>query len=235
MEGIKARLEQKNVRLDDFQAINALLISRGFLSRDDGVRHRTLYHIAQRAQAELEDVLSFVYGATLHHDKSTNHYRVLPFGNREYGVPDPSEEMEIRRELKGSIVKDFVAALLTLRLLHDEKVGERRVEAGGRVAVRVTEFVAAMKVHFRCDLPATESNRRSVFLKLRKLGVADFDIDNLKDEDAIISIRPEIVTLVYESAVGRALETIREADEGIPDPDQMADLADLEPLQEVGP
>lgn len=237
MEDIKARLEQKNVRLEDFQAINALLISRGFLSRDDGIRHRTLYHIAQRAQAELEDVLLFLYGATLHHDKSTNHYRLLPFGNREDGVPDPSEEMEIRRELKGSIVKDFVAALLTLRLLHDEKVGERRIDAAGRVAVRVTEFAAAMKVHFKSDLPATETNRRSVFLKLRKLGVADLDIDNLKDEDAIISIRPEIVTLVYESAVGRALEAIREAeadDEGILDAQQVAGLADLEPVQEVG-
>lgn len=211
MDDIKSRLEQKNIRIEDFQAINALLISRGFLSRDDGARHRVLYHIAQRAQAEVEDVLFLVYGATLQHDKTTNHYRLLPFGNREDGLPDPSEELEIRRELKGSMVKDFIAALLTLRLLHDEKLGERRIEAGGRVAVRVTEFATALKVHFKTEMPATESGRRSVFLKLKKLGVAELDIDNLRDEDAIISIRPEIATLVYDSAIGRALEVIQYA------------------------
>lgn len=149
MDDIKSRLEQKNVRLEDFQAINALLISRGFLSRDDGTRHRVLYHVAQRAQAEVEDVLFFVYGATLQHDKTTNHYRLLPFGNHEDGLPDPSDEMEIRRELKGSLVKDFIAALLTLRLLHDEKIGERRIEAGGRVAVRVSHSAWPDDAHDR--------------------------------------------------------------------------------------
>jgi hypothetical protein len=237
MDDIKSRLEQKNVRLEDFQAINALLISRGFLSRDDGARHRVLYHITQRAQAEVEDVLFFIYGATLQHDKTTNHYRLLPFGNREDGLPDPSDEMEIRRELKGSLIKDFVAALLTLRLLHDEKIGERRIEAGGRVAVRVTEFATALKVHFKTEMPATESGRRSVFLKLKKLGVAELDIDNLKDEDAIISIRPEIATLVYDSAIGRALEVIENA--GAADTDRAApsvvdDAVELEPASEFG-
>lgn len=235
MDDIKSRLEQKNVRLEDFQAINALLISRGFLSRDDGARHRVLYHIAQRAQAEVEDVLFFVYGATLQHDKTTNHYRLLPFGSREDGLPDPSDEMEIRRELKGSLVKDFIAALLTLRLLHDEKIGERRIETGGRVAIRVTEFAAALKVHFKTEMPATESGRRSVFLKLRKLGVAELDIDNLKDEDAIISIRPEIATLVYDSAIGRALEVIKAAQateaEGTAS-SQIDDVVELEPTSE---
>lgn len=214
MEDIKARLEQKNIRLEDFRAINALLISRGYLSRDDGARHRVLYHIAQRAEAEIEDIFRFVYGATLLHDKSTNHYRLLPFGNREDGMPDPSDDIEIRRELKGSLIKDFVAALLTLRLLHDERIGERRIEAGGRVAVRVTEFATAMRVNFKTEFPTAETQRRAVFLKLKKHGVADFDIDNLRDEDAIISIRPEIATLVYDSAIGRALETIRQGEVG---------------------
>lgn len=237
MDHIKSRLEQKSVRIEDFQAINALLISRGFLSRDDGARHRVLYHIAQRAQSEIEDVLFFVYGATLQHDKTTNHYRLLPFGNREDGLPDPSDEMEIRRELKGSLVKDFIAALLTLRLLHDEKIGERRIEAGGRVAVRVTEFAAALKVHFKNEMPATESGRRSVFLKLKKLGVAELDLDNLKDEDAIISIRPEIATLVYDSAIGRALEVIENAK--TTETEDVAssildDAVDLEPDAEFG-
>ncbi len=38
MKSIQDRLKTKNVKLEEFQAVNALLISRGFLSRDDGVR-----------------------------------------------------------------------------------------------------------------------------------------------------------------------------------------------------
>ena len=210
MQDIRDRLAAKNVRIEDFQAINALLISRGFLSREDGARHRNLYSAAQRVERELEDVLTVVYGASLIHDANTGHYRLMPFGDREAGLPDPGEDMEIRKELRGSNFKDFVAALLTLKILFDEMLGERKMGAGGRVTVRVTEFVAAMKVHFKVDLPAAEFHRKAIFLKLRKHGVAEFDIDNLKDEDAVINIRPEIATLVTDSAIAAALATMEE-------------------------
>jgi hypothetical protein len=210
MQDIRDRLAAKNVRIEDFQAINALLISRGFLSREDGPRHRNLYSVAQRAERELEDVLTVVYGASLLHDSNTGHYRLMPFGDREAGLPDPGEDMEIRKELRGSNFKDFVAALLTLKILFDEMLGERKMGAGGRVTVRVTEFVAAMNVHFKVDLPATEFHRKAIFLKLKKHGVAEFDIDNLKDEDAVINIRPEIATLVTDSAIAAALATMKE-------------------------
>lgn len=213
MKSIQDRLKDKNVRLEDFQAVNALLISRGFLSREDGVRQRALYMVAQRCYEEIQDVLTFVYGATLFHDPSTSHFRLQPFGARDIGLPDVGEEMEIRRELKGSVHKDFTAALLTLRMLYDEQAIERRIGAGGRVGVRVTEFVTAMKVRFKVDLPAADFHRRSIFLKLKKHGVADLNIDDLKDEDAVISIRPEISSLVYDSAVSAAVAAIKESED----------------------
>jgi hypothetical protein len=211
MKSIQERLKVKNIKLEEFQAVNALLISRGFLSRDDGVRHRALYMVAQRCQDELQDVLSFVYGASLFHDPSTSHFRLQPFGARDIGLPDIGEEMEIRRELKGSVHKDFTAALLTLKLLYDELVVERKMGPGGRVGVRVTEFVTAMKVNFKVDLPAADSHRKAIFMKLTKHGVAEFNIDELKDEDAVISIRPEIGSLVYDSAVAAAVDAIRQS------------------------
>lgn len=211
MKSIQERLKVKNIKLEEFQAVNALLISRGFLSRDDGVRHRALYMVAQRCQDELQDVLSFVYGASLFHDPSTSHFRLQPFGARDIGLPDIGEEMEIRRELKGSVHKDFTAALLTLKLLYDELVVERKMGPGGRVGVRVTEFVTAMKVNFKVDLPAADSHRKAIFMKLKKHGVAEFNIDELKDEDAVISIRPEIGSLVYDSAVAAAVDAIRQS------------------------
>jgi hypothetical protein len=214
MKSIQDRLKAKNVRLEDFQAVNALLISRGFLSREDSVRHRALYMVAQRCYEEIQDVLTFVYGATLFHDPSTSHYRLQPFGARDIGLPDIGEEMEIRRELKGSVLKDFTAALLTLRMLYDEQAVERRLGPGGRVGVRVTEFVTAMKVRFKVDLPSADFHRKSIFMKLKKHGVADFNIDDLKDEDAVISIRPEISSLVYDSAVTAALAAIKESTRG---------------------
>jgi hypothetical protein len=215
MKSIQDRLKAKNIRPEDFQAINAILISRGFLSRDDGVRHRALYMVAQRCHDEIQDVLNFVYGATLLHDPNTSHFRLQPFGARDVDLPDVTEEMEIRRELKGPIHKDFTAALLTLKLLYDELIAERKMGPGGRVAVRVTEFVTTMKLHFKTDLPPADTNRRAVFMKLKKHGVADFNIDDLKDEDAVISIRPEIATLVFDSAVAATVATVSQTeDEG---------------------
>lgn len=211
MKSIQERLKAKNVRLEDFQAINALLISRGFLSREDGVRHRALYMVAQRCQDEIQDVLSFVYGATLFHDPGTSHFRLQPFGARDIGLPDVGDEMEIRRELKGAVHKDFTAALLTLKLLYDEHIVDRKMGPGGRVAVRVTEFVTAMKVNFKVDLPSADFHRKAIFMKLKKHGVAEFNIDELKDEDAVISIRPEINSLVYDSAVAAAVNAVGES------------------------
>lgn len=210
MKDLLERLAAKNVRIEEFQAVSALLMSRGFLSREDSTRHRHLYHIAQRAHDELADVLATVFGASLMHDPQTNHFRLLPFGARDIGLADPGEDLEIGKELKGSLIKDFVAALLTAKMLYDEKIAERSIESKGRVAVRVTEFVAAMKVNFKVDLPAAETHRRAIFLKLKKHGVADLNIDNLKDEDAVISIRPEISTLVTEPAVANAVAAIEE-------------------------
>lgn len=211
MKSIQDRLKAKNVRPEEFQAVNAILISRGFLSREDGVRQRALYLVAQRCQDEIQDVLNFVYGASLFHDPSTSHFRLQPFGARDIGLPDIGEEMEIRRELKGSVHKDFTAALLTLKLLYDEFVVERKMGPGGRVGVRVTEFVSAMKVNFKVDLPAADSHRKAIFMKLKKHGVCEFNIDDIKDEDAVISIRPEIGSLVFDSAVAAAVEAIRQS------------------------
>ncbi|MFQ3451776.1 DUF4194 domain-containing protein [Bradyrhizobium sp. UFLA01-814] len=229
MKLIQDRLKAKNVRLEEFQAVNALLISRGFLSREDGVRHRALYMVAQRCQDEIQDVLAFVYGASLFHDPGTSHFRLQPFGARDIGLPEVGEEMEIRRELKGPVHKDFTAALLTLKLLYDELIIERRMGPGGRVAVRVTEFVTAMKVNFKVDLPTADFHRKAIFMKLKKHGVAEFNIDELKDEDAVISIRPEIGSLVYDSAVAAAVASIRDSNRNSNDKtDSSADTVDLE-------
>ena len=208
--------------------MNAILISRGFLSREDGVRQRALYMVAQRCQDEIQDVLNFVYGTSLFHDPSTSHFRLQPFGARDIGLPDIGEEMEIRRELKGSVHKDFTAALLTLKLLYDEFVVERKMGPGGRVGVRVTEFVSAMKVNFKVDLPAADSHRKAIFMKLKKHGVCEFNIDELKDEDAVISIRPEIGSLVFDSAVAAAVEAIRQTGRVADDAGPETDANELE-------
>ncbi|GLK78127.1 hypothetical protein GCM10008171_33810 [Methylopila jiangsuensis] len=245
MLDIREKLAAKNVPLADFQAINALLISKGFLSRRDGGRHTKLYDVAHRAEDEIRETLGVVYGAELLHDSRTKHYRLLPFGERGDGLPDPGEDMEIRRELKGSVVKDFVVALLTLRILYNEQIGQRQIEADGRVSVRVTEFVTTMKVNFKSELPAADFHRKAIFAKLRKLGVADLDIESVRDlrnDEVVISIRPEIETLVYDSVLARALRAIEEAaaeaDAG-PVPDDAdgmdgAEEADVDGDDEVG-
>ena len=53
-------------------------------------------------------------------------------------------------------------------------------------------------------LPQTKTDQRALFMKLKKHGALDMRIEALGDEDAVIVIRPEILTLVLEQNVRAA-------------------------------
>jgi hypothetical protein len=127
-------------------------------------------------------------------------------------LDDPDEDLETRREIKQPVVQALAAALLALRMLYDEQLIEKKMDAAGRIGVKLTELTLFMNTTFGIGLPATKTDQRALFMKLKKHGAIEVRIDALADEDAVIVIRPEILTLVLDQNV-RAAQAAFEAEQ----------------------
>lgn len=210
MHEIESRLKTKGVRQDDFRAICGILLTKGLLARSDGGDSTRLYDVASRCEDELVDYLTFAFPVVLKNVLRPPHFRLVPSHHRDIGVIDPDEDLETRREIKQSIVQSLAAALLALRMLYDEQLLEKKMDAAGRIGIKLTELALFMNSTFGICLPATKTDQKALFMKLKKHGAIDVRIDGLSDEDAVLVIRPEILTLVLEENV-RAAQAAFEA------------------------
>jgi hypothetical protein len=204
MKDIEARLNTKGVRPDDFRAICSVLLSKGFLSRADGGDSTRLYDVAARCEAELSEYLAFAFPVVLLNTLRPPHFRVVPSHHRDMGLVEPDEDLEMRRELKQSVAQSLAASLLALRMLYDEQILEKKIDVSGRISVKLTVLSLFMNTTFGVGLPQTKTDQKALFMKLKKHGALDMRIEALGDEDAVIVIRPEILTLVLEQNVRAA-------------------------------
>lgn len=99
-------------------------------------------------------------------------------------------------------------------MLYDEQLLERRIDAAGRVTVKLTDLALFMNTTFGVGLPATRTDQRSLFVKLKKHGAVDVRIESLNDEDSVIVIRPEILTLVLDQNIRNAQASFESARDG---------------------
>jgi len=226
MHEVESRLSAKGIRRDDFRAICSILLTRGLLSRSEGGELLRLYDIAARCEAELSDYLTFAFPVILINTLRPPHFRLVPSQHRDVGLDSPDEDLETRREIKQSVVQALAAAFLALRMLYDEQLIDKKMDAAGRIGVKLTELALFMNTTFGIGLPATKADQRALFMKLKKHGAIDARIDALGDEDAVIVIRPEILTLVLDQNV-RAARSAFEASHcsGLPEEDGAADAA----------
>jgi hypothetical protein len=213
MQEIENRLKAKSIRQEDFRAICSTLLTKGLLARSDGGDSARLYDIAARCDGELSEYLSFAFPVILTNSLRPPHFRLVPSHHRDVGLVDPDEDLETRREIKQSVVQSLAAALLALRILYDEQLLEKKVDGSGRISVKLTELALFMNATFGIGLPPTKTDQRALFMKLKKHGAIDVRIEALSDEDAVIVIRPEILTLVLEQNV-RAAQAGFEANRG---------------------
>ena len=214
MQDIDARLKTKGIRQDDFRAICSVLLSKGLLARSDGGDSTRLYDIASRCEDELSEYLTFAFPVIVRNTLRPPHFRVIPSHHHDIGLVEPDEDLEMRREIKQSIVQSLAASLLALRMLYDEQLLEKKVDVSGRISIKLTELALFMNSTFGIGLPQTKTDQKALFMKLKKHGAIDIRIEALGDEDAVIVIRPEILTLVLEQNV-RAAQAALESSSGI--------------------
>ncbi|WFU40778.1 hypothetical protein QA640_42620 [Bradyrhizobium sp. CB82] len=211
MQDIDVRLRAKGIRQEDFRAICAILLSRGLLTRADGGDALRLYDVAARCEAEISEYLSYAFPVVLTNATRPPHFRLVPSRHGTVGLPDPEDDLEARREIRPAVFQALAVALLGLRMLYDDQLLEKRVDSAGRITVKLTDFVLFLNTTFGFGLPATTTDRRALFMKLKKHGAIDIRIDELGDEDAVIVIRPEILTLVLDQNIRNAQATFEQS------------------------
>jgi hypothetical protein len=204
MQDLEARLKAKGIRQDDFRAVCSVLLTKGHLSRSDGGESLRLYDIAARCEGELSEYLTFAFPVVLMNHLRPPHFRLVPSRHRDPGLTEPDEDLEGRREIRQSVVQALAVSLLALRMLYDEQLLEKKMDSQGRIGVKLTELALFMNTTFGVALPATKMDQRALFAKLKKHGAVDVRIDALGDEDSVIVIRPEILTLVLDQNVRAA-------------------------------
>jgi hypothetical protein len=216
MQDIDVRLRAKAIRQDDFRVICAILLTKGLLSRADGGEALRLYDVAARCEDELSEYLTYAFPVVLTNASRPPHFRLVPSRHRDYGLTDPEDDLESRREIRQSVFQALAVALLALRMLYDEQLLEKKIDSAGRITVKLTDLALFMNTTFGVGLPSTKMDQRALFMKLKKHGAVDVRIDALNDEDAVVVIRPEILTLVLDQNV-RAAETSFKDAHGIED------------------
>jgi hypothetical protein len=80
-------------------------------------------------------------------------------------------------------------------------------------------------------MPVPKTDQRALFLKLKKHGAVDVHIDNLRDDDAVIVIRPEILSLVPEQNIRAAQAAIADASRALGDEPAAAPIESQEEQQ----
>jgi hypothetical protein len=211
MDDMASRLKTKGVRQEDFRRICSVLLTKGFLSRADGGETTRLYDVAARCEDEVAQYLGFAFPVILVHTSKPPHFRLVPSHHRDSIYSEPDEELEMRREMKIAVVQALAAALLSLRMLYDEHLLERKFDTSGRISIKLTELSLFMSTTLGVAMPTPKTDQRALFLKLKKHGAIDVHIDNLRDEDAVIVIRPEILSLVPEQNIRAAQTAIMDA------------------------
>jgi hypothetical protein len=222
MQDIEARLKNKGIRQEDFRAVCSVLLTKGLIARSDGGESTRLYDIAARCEGELSEYLTFAFPVVLLNTPRPPHFRLIPSHHRDIGLIDPDEDLEMRREVKQSVVQSLAAALLALRMLYDEQLLEKKVDVSGRISVKLSELALFMNSTFGLGLPQTKTDQKALFMKLKKHGAIDIRVDALGEEDAVIVIRPEILTLVLEQNVRAAQTAFQPLDASPLEPDEGA-------------
>jgi len=204
MQDVDVRLRAKGIRQEDFRAICAILLTKGLLSRADGGDSLRLYDVAARCESELSEYLSYAFPVVLTNATRPPHFRLVPSRHGGLALTDPEEDLEARREIRPAVFQALAMMLLGLRMLYDDQLLEKRIDSAGRITIKLMDLALFMNTTFGFGLPSTKTDQRALFMKLKKHGAIDIRIDALNDEDAVIVIRPEILTLVLDQNIRNA-------------------------------
>lgn len=204
---IADQLKFHNLKPERFQDIVVRLFAYGIVVRaEDGVEQRA-YDDARR----IEDLLTEYFtagGFRLLHDRKAEYFRLYPPGAQIPGVPD-DEASESAPGLRAKLSADFVGAALALRFLYQQGLtsGGTRLADTGDVLISFEDLASTMLSQLKRSLPDGMVERRLLLAELKRHRIITFNASfSPTDEEAIIAIRPTILTIVGEEALAAILD-----------------------------
>lgn len=216
---VKEQLDLANLSLDRFREILSRLMAYGVIVRDEDRVELSLYDDARRIEGLLEAYLD-LGGFRLHHDSTNEFYRLYVAGAVVDGLPE--DTLEPVPSLRARVSADFVAVVLALRFLYQNKLNAGDIQASGEALVNFEEISATMQTQLKRQLPNSQTEKMALLAEIKRHRLLTYTAEfSIADEDALLAIRPTILGIVSNDALSAALET-----EGVIDPDGVVGEAD---------
>jgi hypothetical protein len=111
--------------------------------------------------------------------------------------------------LRTRLSPDFVAAALALRFLYQQGLtnGGSRLADTGDVLISFEDLASTMVSQLKRALPETLVERKNLLGELKRHRLVTFNASfSTTDEEAIIAIRPTILTIIGEEALATVLD-----------------------------
>jgi len=202
---LSQRLEKENLSLDEFRELTIRLLNYGVLCRDESQTEQQLYDRYLRIADLVQDYLH-IMDITVFHDRRFEYLRLYPPGSQTPGMEE-ADTSAFAGSLRNRLSQAEVAMVLVLRLQYDKALREGQVDDKGYVTESVEALSIAMKNVLARSLPEKLTERKQLFIQLRRLRLIEFrSEEDLLGGEAWLKIHPMIVSFVNDDAV-QALAT----------------------------
>ncbi|HEB93177.1 MAG TPA: DUF4194 domain-containing protein [Gammaproteobacteria bacterium] len=205
-------LEKENLGLDEFRELIIRLLNYGVLCRGESRTEQQLYDRYLRIADLVQDYLH-VMDITVFHDRRFEYLRLYPPGSRTPGMDDADTSV-FAGSLRNRLSQSEVAMVLVLRLQYDKALREGQVDDKGYVSESIEALSIAMKNILARSLPEKLTERKQLFIHLRRLRLIEFrSEEDLVSGEAWLKIHPMIVSFVNDEAVQALSAATAEANE----------------------
>ena len=201
---VREQLSVANMKNERFREIITRLLAYGVIVRDEDRTEQLLYDDARRVETMLEEYFD-VAGLLLHHDATNQFYRLYAPGAVVDGLPE--DIYEPVPSLRARVSTDFVAAVLALRFIYQNKLNNGDIQPQGEALIGFEELAITLQTQLKRPLPATLIEKKSLLAELRRHRLLGFSSSfSIEDEDALLAIRPTILGVVSNDALTVALD-----------------------------
>ena len=199
-EAMNRKLEQENIGFDEFRELIIRLLNYGVLCRDESQTEQQLYDRYLRIAGLVQEYLRFM-DITIFHDRRFEYLRLYPPGSETPSM-EQADNTAFSGSLRHKLTQSEVAMVLVLRLQYDKALREGQVDDKGYVTESIEALGIAMKNLLSRSLPEKLTERKQLFIRLRRLRLIEFrSEEDLVSGEAWLKIHPMIVTFVNDDAL----------------------------------
>ncbi|SDT94627.1 DUF4194 domain-containing protein [Halopseudomonas salegens] len=208
-DALDAALSERGLSNDDFSELMIRLLDRGVLSRDQSKREAELYDRYLKVAELVEDYLQ-VLRIRILHEPRFQLLRVFPPGAEVPGLIDAAEQDQ--GGLRERLNQQEVMLILVLRAEYDKALREGDVDELGQVMLSLEALNLAYRNLLGRTLPDQQGERQALLRRMRQLRLIRSPADTGPDSEAWLTIRPGILSLVTDTALGQLASPTDDSD-----------------------